>query len=161
MVSEMPFDVNFEQMLWWYLDHPDTFEAGARLTVPVSSEFWFFRLRKGRGATPVEHPGHRPSMVPDSFQGASPEGGGAEQFRHRGREAVGAVERRVERGVALRRRRRLGGRSRATAGRVCVIAKAGRVEKNEMAATVDAVLGVGAEDGHAWRVAGFQNLEKM
>ena len=63
LVNEMPIDVNFEQMIRWYFDHPETFKAGIRRTIPIPSEFWFFRLRKGHDSLPVEHPGHRPAMV--------------------------------------------------------------------------------------------------
>ena len=69
LVTEMPFDINLEQMIWWYFDHPDTFKAGIHRSNPIPSEFWFFRLRKGHDSSPVENPGHKPAMVKDGSPG--------------------------------------------------------------------------------------------
>ena len=65
LVNEMPFDINLEQMIRWYFDHPDTFKAGIRRSIPIPTEFWFFRLRKGHDSSPLENPGHKPAMVKD------------------------------------------------------------------------------------------------
>lgn len=72
----LPDGVNYEQMLYWYLNHHrlraspgGTRQPGAhvgediRSTQHIPGEFWFLRLRMGHGTTPVEHPGHRPAMV--------------------------------------------------------------------------------------------------
>lgn len=67
----LPPRLNYEQMLHWYFSHPriraaPEGESGGgkvRATRHIPGEFWFFRLRNGRGTTPLEHPGHRPAMV--------------------------------------------------------------------------------------------------
>ena len=63
LAQSMPAGVNFEQMVRWYFDQPATFAAGVRRAIPIPGEFWFLRLRRGEGATPVENPGHEPAMV--------------------------------------------------------------------------------------------------
>ena len=63
LAQAMPFGFNFEQMVHWYFEQPATFAAGVRRAIPIPQDFWFLRLRRGDGATPVENPGHEPAMV--------------------------------------------------------------------------------------------------
>ena len=63
LAQDMPAGVNFEQMVNWYFERPATFAAGVRRALPIPDDFWFLRLRRGDGATPVENPGHEPAMV--------------------------------------------------------------------------------------------------
>ena len=63
LVQDMPPGFNLEQVVHWYFEQPTTFAAGVRRAIPIPKEFWFLRLRRGDGATPVENPGHEPAMV--------------------------------------------------------------------------------------------------
>ena len=73
LVTSLPPNVNFEQMVRFYFDHPETKAKGLRRSIPLPDHFWFFRLRKGafnQLTQPVEHPGHEPSMVGDEWHPA-------------------------------------------------------------------------------------------
>lgn len=72
LAAEMPSGVNLEQLVAWYLDHPSTRVAGFARRTLIPGEFWFLRLRRGEGTTPVEHPEHRPPMVPRDWNGGGP-----------------------------------------------------------------------------------------
>jgi hypothetical protein len=65
--ATMPSGMNFEQMVQWYFDQKTTSDAGVLEVVPLPKEFWFLRLRRGEGTTPVENPGHEPAMVADDW----------------------------------------------------------------------------------------------
>ena len=72
LAAEMPSGVNLEQLVAWYLDHPSTRVAGFARRTLIPGEFWFLRLRRGEGTRSVEHPEHRPPMVPRDWNGGGP-----------------------------------------------------------------------------------------
>ena len=108
----LPGGLNYEQILHWYLNHRRvralTGEAGELEAGKITStrhipgEFWFLRLRKGRGTTPVEHPGHRPAMVTKSGVVGGGDGvvvgggGGGGSGGRRGRVKIGLGRKRWE-----------------------------------------------------------------